>query len=458
MKKFAKALLAITMAVAMVVPAALGVAAAELTINESGQYGNLSSTGGCGFLDGNLYTNEGLKGANTQDLTVTVNGKTAYFNNGYLGQKHCGLNTYNEVAGAWLQVGIVGADLVVGDNTLVVTDTEGNTITRTFTSSTVALGYSYAKVVGDAKAKTAKAEIVFNTDPNFAIGTTFEGRCHDDHNSKGEFKVTAYDAETKMYTIESTDFVTKQSLLELKVTSEGTYKDAWISATINSYNGKISDGGVIGGTKVSATGVSSTLGNVEKMFDGKPDPKLEGNFPSEGVTITFTTAEAVKIDAFVFWTHDDGSWNNRAPKAFKLYGVKNGTDELIKDVTDAGIGNVNNAPFLVDIDATTAYDSYKLVVTDKLGGNSGYFQIGDLDVYSVAPVISTEPVYEQKTGVVAFNGTEPKAPETVEPETTVPETKPVPAPTGDMMIALVAVAVVSLAGVAVCSKKRNSVN
>ena len=427
MKKFAKVLLALMMIAAMVVPTSLVTMAAELSINQNGYYGNYAGTG-CGFLDGNMYIAEGLKAANTSELTVTVNGKTAYFNNGYLGEKHCALREADygndgKVAGGWLQIGVVGADVVPGVNTMVVTDTEGNTVTLTFEATINALGTSYAKVVGDYKEKTMKAEIVFNTDPGFAIGTTFNGHCHDDHGSEGTFTVTAYDAATKMYTIESTNFVTTQSLLELQVTSEGDYNGYFVSATINEYNAKVADGGVVG-TKVAISEISANRGDANNLIDGT-DNKLEsGTVPSASnpLVVNFKTAESFKLNTLILYTgNDDADWQNRAPKAFKVYGIAaDGTETKLFETADAAMENKNFAPYAYNIDATTAYSSYKLEITDYKG--AGYFQFGELEIYSDDVTITSDPIYTVKTGIVAYNGTAPVAAPDTNPPATEPDT------------------------------------
>ncbi len=459
MKKFAKVLLSLALAAAMVVPATLTASAAELTINPNGYYGNYAGTG-CGFLDGNMYITEGLKGDSTADLTVTVNGNTAYFNNGYLGQKHCALREADygddgKVAGGWLQIGVVGADVVPGTNTMVVTDKEGNTVTLEFEATINALGTSYAKVTGDAKAKTMKAEIIFNTDPGFEIGTTFTGRCHDDHNSTGTFTVTAYDEATKMYTIEATDYATTQSLLELKVTSEGEYKDYYVSATINAYNAYT--GSEIVGTKITITEATCNRTNKpgSNLIDGTVE-KVEGDPPSESdpVVITFKTADAVKVDTLMLYTaSDDASYNNRAPGAFKLYGITaDGTEELIKDVADSGMQNVNYAPFAVDIDATTAYSEYKMVITSMInnGDGSWWFQLGELEIYSDDAAMTD--IYEVKTGAVAYNGTAPQAPDVTED---APITNESPK-TGDAITVMIVASAVAMAAIAVVVSKKRS--
>ncbi|MGM9648177.1 MAG: discoidin domain-containing protein [Eubacteriales bacterium] len=474
MKKFTKALLCAAIAATMAVPTALTASAAELTVVD-GSYGNITSTGGCGFLDGNLYVSEGFTADSLNDLTVTVNGKTAYFNNGYLGVKHCGLKTdYGDgkPANGWLQVGIVGADLVAGENTLVITDKAGNTVTRTITSSTNTLGYTYSEVASDAETKTLKAEIIFNADPGFAIDTTFEGRCHDDHgNTNGTFRVTAYDADTKMYTIEATDYVPGQSLLELKVTSDGAYKDYWISTTINSKNTLNASGLTDANTTAVTTGATKqTLTNLASTFAsdklgsltngvGDGTGKWEGGFPGEGITLTFETESAVKASYLVLYTgNDDKDWNNRAPGAFKLYGSTNGTDYVeIKNVAASGMkGNANYAPTAFKLPATTEYKYYKLVITSTLG--AGYFQMGELELYTgdvTLPDALPVDGYSVVAAGVAYNGTHPQAEQPDQPDQPTDSEKP--APTGDALTVLIAVSAIAMVATAVVvSKKRNA--
>ena len=483
------------------------------TTNAAGYYGNSANTG-CGFLDGNMYPTAGLNAANSSELTVVVNGKTAYFNNGYLGEKHCAVREadYGEngkVAGGWIQIGVVGADVVPGINTLLVSDKDGNTVILNFKASINALGTSYAKVVGDAKAKTVTAEIIFNTDPGFEIGTTFEGRCHDDHGNTATFTVTAYDSETKMYTIVAENYVPNQSLLELKVTSEGTYKDYFVSATINAVKNRstfVSDDAPIvdASTKVTLSNAAATVngsgasfGNAGNLVDSQTGDatagaKLEGNWPG-AMTITFEAADGAKPSYLVFYTDDDGNWTNRAPKEIKLYGSNDNSNwtELLS-TADAGIENVNNAAFAVKVMADAEYKYFKLEVNSNKG-NGGYYQIEELVMLEGAEVEHNRYKVEDVVGAVEYNGVAPACKHTntkvegkveatkdaegytgdtvcsdcgevlergqsipklpaTEPVTPPPATEP--APTGDSVVALVVLAVVSLLGVAVFSKKR----
>ena len=415
MKKFFKALLALSLVAAMVVPTALFSSAKELTVK-----GGASAGTGCGFLDGNMDVTESFDAANTSELTATVNGKTAYFNNGYLGQKHCNLGKNGDgVEKGWVQIGIVGADVKPGTNTVTVADKSGNTATFTFESTINALGTSYAKVVGDAENKTMKAEIIFNNDPGFAVGTTFEGRCHDDHGNTATFTVTAYNPSNKMYTIEAQNYITTQSLLELKVTSEGDYKGFWVTATVNAYKVSNSSGlsdtdtnAVINGaTKQTLSDLTADHGDASKLNNGIGDGtgKWEFGINNLPASVTFKTATAVDATYLVLYTgNDDSGYWNRAAGAFVLYGSNdNGaTWTVIKNVQSSGMkSNQNYAPTAFALTDTTAYNMYKLEVKSTLGAT--YFQMGELELYT-GDVTITDGIpadgYTWKNGAVAYNG------------------------------------------------------
>ena len=453
MKKFTKVLLALTLIAAMVVPMAVSSFAKELTTYD-GQWANSRGTG-CGFLDGNIYCTEGFTADSTTDLKLTMNGKPAYFCDGYLGLKHSALRNDGEGTNNWFFCGIIGADIVVGENTLVITDKAGDTLTYKFESSTRALGTSYAKVVANLAKKTVKAEIAFNEDPGFAIGTEFEGKCHDDHGNTATFKVTAYDEATKIYTIEAKDYTTSQSLLELKVTSEGEYKDCMITAAINQGGKKKADKGVEGDMikLVSATSVKTatgeSFGTAANVIDGFSNPKVEGSFPEGGVTITVEAEKATKAATLVLYTNDDGDWNNRAPKTFKVYGSntagEKGTE--IANVEDSGIENVNHTPFAFKLNSTEAYKYYTIEISAFLG--TGWVQVGEVELYTGDVTITDEVGVVTLKGAVSYNGVKPTAPGT--PDT--PDTPDVPE-TGDVVVIASLLSAISLAGTAFVSKKR----
>ena len=482
------------------------------TTNPSGYYGNSANTG-CGFLDGNMYPSAGLNAANSSELTVKVNGKPAYFNNGYLGEKHCAVREADygdqgKVPGGWIQIGVVGADVVPGINTLLVTDKDGSTVILNFKASINALGTSYAKVVGDAKAKTVTAEIIFNTDPGFEIGTTFEGKCHDDHGNTATFSVTAYDSETKMYTIKAENYVPNQSLLELKVTSEGAYNGYFVSATINAVNNKttfIGDSAIVDASnkvalsnpsvKVDSNG--NSFSDANRLFDaqgnGVGGQKIEGNWPG-AMTITFEAADGAKPSYIVFYTDDDGSWSNRAPKTVTISASKDNTNwTVLKENVATGIQNYNEKAFALELMADTEYKYFKVQITEKLGDQGGYFQLEEIVLLEGDKVEASREKVENLAGIVAYNGVAPACKhantkvegakeatkdaegytgdtvcsdcgEVLEKGKTTPKlpaTEPVtppetvePAPTGDSVVALVVLAVVSLLGMAFVSKKR----
>lgn len=457
MKKFTKVLLALTLIAAMVVPMAVSSFAKELTPYQ-GNYTGMNT--GCGFLDGNVYCEEGFAGEDVDDLTVTVNGKPAYINNGYLGNAHTGLQSEGEgKTNNKFWVGVVGAEIVEGENTMVVTDKAGDTLTYTFNSSTKALGTSYAKVVSNLAKKTVKAEIAFFNDPGFAIGTEFEGKCHDEHGTTATFKVTKYDEATKIYTIEAKDYAPSHSVLELKVTSEGEYKDYFVSANIHQGGKKKADKGVEGDMikLVSATsvqtGTTNAWGNASNLIDGFSNPKAEGGFPEGGVTITVEAKEATKAATLVLYTNDDGDWNNRAPKTFKVYASNTAGEKGVEvaNVEDSGIQNVNHTPFAFKLNTTEAYKYYTIEISSFLG--TGWVQVGEVELYTGDVTITDEVGVVTLKGDVAYNGTKPEAP--VDPDTPVdpkPETK-VPE-TGDVVVIATLLSVVSLAGTAFVSKKR----
>ena len=343
------------------------------------------TNGGCGFIDSNLYLENGFDEATElNDIKITLNGETAYWNKGYEGYRHCNLYGYDNTANAHIHVGIVGGDLIQGKNTLTLTCGD-DVLTQYFTSTTNALGTSYAKVTSDASAHKTVAEIIFNKDPGFAIGTTFEGRVHDNHNTTSTFKVTDYNRFTGMYTIVGEGFVSTHTLLELKVTSEGQYKDYWVCATINAKNGAPKAGAdvIAGSTIVPITNATSTFGEANLLIDSQKEDgttgnKLQGNWPGSTVTVGLTAERALKLSYIVFFTDDDGSWGNRAPKHVKLYGsADNSSWTPLMEIQDAGIQNVSNTAFAVDVSASDAYQYYKLEILSNKG-NGGYFQIEEI--------------------------------------------------------------------------------
>ena len=354
------------------------------------------ATGGCGFIDSNLRFDKSWVAGQLDDIKVIVNGNQAYWNNGSQGYKHCGLYGNGNTANGHLHLGIVGADLVRGVNTMILTDGQ-KIYTHYFNSDKNALGVSYSKVVYDEAAGTVVAKVAFNNDPGFAIGTTFEGRVHDEHFNLNTYKVTAYDADTGIYTIETEGFTTGYTIIELRVTSECDYKDYWVTLTVNEERNDMGAEptldavmGINGLTQVklisaTATANGSNFGNASNLINGQDNNfttggKLEGGWPGT-VTITVEAETSVAPSYIVFYTDDDGQWQNRAPKFVRFYGSNDNSNwTFIRSVTDTGIQNVNNSGFPVELDADTEYKYFRLEVLSYKGG--GYFQIKELVLYT----------------------------------------------------------------------------
>lgn len=466
MKKLLSTLMAIAMISGTVALGAVSVSAAELQLHENADYGQFQSVGGdCGFIDSNLYFTTSLNVESLSDIKIEVNGKTAYWNIGYLGEKHCQLRDANEIAKSSLQLGIVGADLHVGeDNTLKLT-AGGDTYTKTFTSSIAAKSYSYSQVTMDKVSKTVTAVIIYNDDPGYKVGDTFTARCHDDHSNTTTFKVTAVDG--KKVTLKAENYVTGQSLLELKDAN-----DVYTSVTINTVSYQTAEGTnaltaeqtatVLNGTKLTlsnpAVGGGFSGNDVSNAFDGDvgtpgvkdSGTKLEGSFVS-GMTISWEATE--KADYYVIYTGKDSKDWPRWPTAWNLYGSKNGSDYVLIDtVVNSGMEAVDATPYAFKIDTPDNYTSYKIEITDGSFQNN-WFQINEIEMYASDAAI-TEPAVEVSTETIgegAYQGTEPTDPVTP-PTDDKPDT---PAPsTGDVALVLSAVALVAVTGAVVVAKKR----
>ncbi len=467
MKKSLRKILAIALVCMMVVPCAISAFAADgqLQLNDKNWYGN-SVKGGDGFVEGNLTFTETIAD-DLSDVTVEINGYPAYWNVGYLGNRHCQLRNApgDDPLKSSLEVGLVGVKLNEGEqNTFKLTAKNGKVYETTFTSSCKAIPVSYAKVVCDRQAKNAKIEVAFAEDPGFKVGDTFEGRTHDEHNAGSvnatTFKVTAYDTATKVYTLESQgEYTTTHSLFEIKCTTEGANKDVWFSVTINTMAGTfIGDKKVTEkATKIDLTEVKANRADdkAANLKDGTDEKYETGEAPKADnpIEITFKTATAVKPDYFVMYTgNDDATWNNRAPNAFKLYGVKEDeTEVLILDKAESGLQNVNFTPFAYEIDPAEAYSTFKLVITSQINGAQGHFQLGEIELYTGNVTVSENDRYATVQGPSASIGTEPKAPAGGDK---TEDNKP----TGDATLAFVLVSFAALiATAAVVAKKRRTV-
>ncbi|MGM9637058.1 MAG: hypothetical protein ACI3YK_03625 [Eubacteriales bacterium] len=469
MKKLLTTLMAIAMITGTMALGAVSVSAAELQLHENAPYGQFTSVGGeCGFIDANLYFTTSLNVESLSDIKIEINGKTAYWNIGYLGNKHCQLGNANDIEKSWIQLGIVGADLHEGDDNTLKFTVGTDTYTQTFTSTITAKSYSYAQVTMDKVAKTVTAVIIYNDDPGYKVGDTFTGRCHDDHSTTTTFKVTEVDG--KKVTLVAENYVTSQSLLELK-DENGVYT----SVTINTAVSQTSEGTnaltddqlatVLGSKKLTLSNPavgggfsSSTVGNA---FDGNTGTagensgtKIEGGFVT-GMTISWEATE--KADYYVIYTGNDSKEWPRWPIAWTLYGSKNGTDYVeIDKVVNSGMSAVNATPFAYKIDTPDNYTSYKIEITEGSFQNN-WFQINEIEMYASDAAI-TEPsikVETVTTGEGAYTGTKPADPVTPPTTDKDDDDNDTPAPsTGDIAFLLSAVALVAVAGAVVVAKKR----
>lgn len=427
MNKLTKRIVALILVACMVIPGSLlsGVLAEDgkLELRSDNYYGNKVKADD-GFVEGDLLFTKALSASSLSEIAVEINGKPAYWNVGYLGAAHCALQqgayrtedgggVYTGVDRDALQLGIVGAELKAGDgNTFKIIDKNGDTYETTFNSSHDALGISYATATADSFARTVEIKVIFNEDPGFTTGDTFfEGRTHDEHNNTGVFKVTAYDPDTEMYTISSDYFATQHSLLEMRCTS-GSNTDKWFSLSVNSNNvlSRNSDNKItLSNPKAFETNNSnSSFSDANRLIDGRLSGdacKLEGVFPSGGVTITFEADTSKGVPGtIVFGTNDDGDWPNRAPKAVVVYGSdsEGGRDEILLQTDDVKISNIKEAYFAVEINSSKAYKYYTVdIVSNK--GNGGYFQIAEIEMYTGAAA----DMYSVQAGGNAFIGTDP---------------------------------------------------
>ncbi len=367
----------------------------ETTANVPEDYPNLTASGrignqsnACGFIDSNVTFDQTISVSSLSDIKILVNGKSAWWNIGYLGEKHCGIKDEHKI-----QIGIVGAEINPGWNsvTLIMGDT-GDVYSQSFNSTFTSRGVTYSKVEADKTTDTVTAVIIYNTAPGYKVGDTLTGKCHDDHDNTATFKVTAVDGNK--VTMVAENYVPNQSLLELqdkdKVYTTVTINTTSISASDPQALSDANTNVVINsGSKQILTGISSVknsdgsvFGTVANLFDGKTSPKLEGGWPSGGITVTFKAESAIKATYLVLYTHDDGRYGNRAPQEFILSGSADGTTYTeIKHVYTSGIQNASDKAFSFALNGDTAYEYYKLEVLSNLG-NGGHFQIGELELYT----------------------------------------------------------------------------
>lgn len=127
---------------------------------------------------------------------------------------------------------------------------------------------------------------------------------------------------------------------------------------------------------VDVNNSSSTIGKVANLFD-KTFDKMEGGWGGS-CTVIIKMTEAVKVTAYTMATNDDGSWNNRAPVDWTIYGSNDGeTYTEIDKVENHPVLNVTNVYWEDDLRIANPgeYLYYKFEITKCAGS---YFQIGEL--------------------------------------------------------------------------------
>ena len=416
MKNTAKKALALILALCMVIPASLfaGVFAfaddGSLTLSDNTCYANGVSVHN-GMIDGNLQFTEDLDADSLADVKVEVNGYPAYWNRGALGDAHCSLRggwkgdgSGTGLSRASLGVGIVGAYIKEGENTLKLTDRSGKSCEITFNSDINTLGVKYSRVTYDDLDRSVTVKVIFNdtTPPRFELGDTFSARCHDEHDNRDyPFTVTDYDEESGMYTLTSDRFATTHTLLEMKCETEGDYKDYWFTATINEMHYLNTN------DKITLSEATSSLQpeNSGKLIDGDSKSKIEGNVNGE-VKITFKADTSQGIPGYIaLTTNDDGKWTGRLSRVqnMKVYGSDTKDDlanaEVVFETNNLGIKDLSYTDFRYNLNASKAYQYYTVVFSNA----NCYFQLAEISLYKG----SYESHFEYRYGQVC-NGENPQ--------------------------------------------------
>ena len=133
---------------------------------------------------------------------------------------------------------------------------------------------------------------------------------------------------------------------------------------------------------------ASSQDNSKKAVDLRLDQKWEGsNLAGNWVTIETGDGQAYAVKSYSFSTHDDGSWNDRAPKSWKIEGSNdNSTWTLIDERTDdEEIQNANYTTFEFTPNNTT--DKFRYIKLTLVAMKStGWTQVGEFHVLSTSDV------------------------------------------------------------------------
>ena len=268
--------------------------------------------------------------------------------------------------------------------------------------------------------------------------------------------------------------------------------------------GKLTEAPVNGDSVVAtnplyANGFEDNLvphGSEKNLFDADAGNKYEGwhVLGSGSLIIDFQLNEATKIAYYALGTgNDDAAYYDRQPAEWKFYGSTDGETWVLLSHVAKGdnLPNVNNKLVTFSAEETdVAYKYCRLEVLSFLSEEGRevppagerlqgvYVQIGQIKVYTCAHTVEDEActncgkVFECKHENTKIEGAKEATEtekgytgdkvctdcgDTVEKGKDIPATgsnTPDPAPTGDSVVALVVLAVVSLLGMAVVSKKR----
>ena len=133
---------------------------------------------------------------------------------------------------------------------------------------------------------------------------------------------------------------------------------------------------------------ASTQDNSKKAVDLLLGQKWEGsNLAGNWVTIETGDGQAYAVKSYSFSTHDDGDWNERAPKSWKIEGSNDNTNWTLIDevVNDETIQNANYTTFEFTPSNTTDKFRYiKLTLVAMKG--TGWTQVGEFHVLSTSDV------------------------------------------------------------------------
>lgn len=137
---------------------------------------------------------------------------------------------------------------------------------------------------------------------------------------------------------------------------------------------------------------ASSSDNSKKALDLLLNEKWEGsNIAGNWVTIETGDGQAYAVKSYSFTTHDDGDWNNRAPKSWKIEGSNDNSEWTLIDevVDDTKIQNANYTTFEFTPSNTTDKFRYiKLTLVAMMG--TGWTQVGEFHVLSTSDVSDAE--------------------------------------------------------------------